>query len=136
MMVVIIIIFIMGRRIGSKDKVKREKRNQFGLTRSDLINERKRQVKRAGRWWTPNQVTAATRPGKKNAVLASKKINGVVKYKLLNFGDSTMSDWTKHKDKKRRSNYLSRSGGIRNKSGELTKNDKFSANYWSRKINW
>jgi hypothetical protein len=42
MMVVIIIIFIMGRRIGSKDKVKREKRNQFGLTRSDLINERKK----------------------------------------------------------------------------------------------
>ncbi len=42
-MVVIIIIFIMGRRIGSKDKVKREKRNQFGLTRSDLINERKKQ---------------------------------------------------------------------------------------------
>lgn len=41
-MVVIIIIFIMGRRIGSKDKVKREKRNQFGLTRSDLINERKK----------------------------------------------------------------------------------------------
>jgi hypothetical protein len=42
MMVVIIIIFIMARRIGSKDKVKREKRNQFGLTRSDLINERKK----------------------------------------------------------------------------------------------
>ena len=32
----------MARRIGSKDKVKREKRNQFGLTRSDLINERKK----------------------------------------------------------------------------------------------
>jgi hypothetical protein len=107
----------------------------FGRGKGDK-DKRKRQVKRAGRWWTPNQVTAATRPGKKNAVLASKKINGVVKYKLLNFGDSTMSDWTKHKDKKRRSNYLSRSGGIRNKSGELTKNDKFSANYWSRKINW
>ena len=30
----------MARRIGSKDKVKR--RNQFGLTRSDLINERKK----------------------------------------------------------------------------------------------
>ena len=32
----------MARRIGSKDKVKREKRNQFGLTRSDLVNERKK----------------------------------------------------------------------------------------------
>jgi hypothetical protein len=32
----------MARRIGSKDKVKREKRNQFGLNRSDLVNERKK----------------------------------------------------------------------------------------------
>ena len=32
----------MARRIGSKDKKKREKRNQFGLNRSDLVNERKK----------------------------------------------------------------------------------------------
>jgi len=46
------------------------------------------------------------------------------------------SDFTKHKNPKRRANYLNRSGGIRNKSGELTKNDKFSANHWARKILW
>ena len=28
------------------------------------------------------------------------------------------------------------SGGIKNKAGQLTKNDKNSANYWSRKILW
>ena len=31
---------------------------------------------------------------------------------------------------------LARSGGIRDKSGRLTKNNKNSANYWSRKILW
>jgi hypothetical protein len=35
-----------------------------------------------------------------------------------------------------RSNYLARSGGIRSGSGALTKNDKFSANYWARKVLW
>jgi hypothetical protein len=35
-----------------------------------------------------------------------------------------------------RSNYLARSGGIRSGSGALTKNDKFSANYWARKELW
>ena len=47
-----------------------------------------------------------------------------------------MKDFTQHKDPARRKNYLARSGGIRNKAGKLTANDKNSANYWSRKINW
>ena len=36
----------------------------------------------------------------------------------------------------RKKNYLARSGGIRNKAGQLTKNDKFSANYWARRDLW
>lgn len=46
-------------------------------------------------------------------------------YKHLNHGDNN-----------RRKNYLSRSGGIRNKSGKLTKNDPESANYWSIRYLW
>ena len=106
------------------------------FTRNKGSKDKGKRIMRAGKWWTPNVPTTPTKAGKKNAVLAAKKVNGEVKYKLLNFGDSKMKDYTQHKDKQRRSNYLSRSGGIRNKSGELTKNDKFSANYWSRKINW
>ncbi len=34
---------------------------------------------------------------------------------------------------KARKAYLARSAGIRDKSGKLTKNNKNSANYWSRK---
>jgi hypothetical protein len=56
--------------------------------------------------------------------------------RLIHFGDSNMSDFTKHKDKKRRANYLARSGGIRNKEGKLTSKDKNSPNYWARKILW
>ena len=74
----------------------------------------------------------STRAGKKGMVYVMK--NG--RKKLIHFGDSSMSDFTKHKDPKRRANYLRRSGGIRNKQGKLTKNDKNSANYWSRKVNW
>ncbi len=58
------------------------------------------------------------------------------KRKLLHFGDSNMKDFTQHGDEKRRKSYLARSGGIRNKEGKLTKNDKTSANYWSRKVLW
>ena len=35
-----------------------------------------------------------------------------------------MKDFTQHKDKKRQKSYLARSGGIKNKQGKLTKNDK------------
>ena len=55
---------------------------------------------------------------------------------LIHFGDSRYSDFTKHKDPKRRENYLKRSAGIRDKSGKLTKDDKNSANYWARRYLW
>ena len=74
----------------------------------------------------------STRAGKKGMVYVMK--DG--RKKLIHFGDSSMSDFTKHKDPKRRANYLRRSGGIRDKGGRLTKNNKNSANYWSRKVNW
>ena len=56
--------------------------------------------------------------------------------RLIHFGDSSMQSFDQHKDKKRRANYLARSGGIRNKEGKLTAKDKNSPNYWARKILW
>lgn len=52
--------------------------------------------------------------------------------RLLYFGDSSMANNTSAAAKK---SYMARSGGIKNKEGKLTKNDKNSANYWSRR-NW
>jgi hypothetical protein len=74
----------------------------------------------------------STRQGKKGMVYVMK--DG--KKRLIHFGDSSMSDFTKHKDPARRKNYLARSGGIRNKEGKLTSKDKNSPNYWARKILW
>ena len=56
--------------------------------------------------------------------------------KLIHFGDSSMKDFTQHKDPARKKSYLARSGGIRNKEGKLTAKDKNSANYWARKVLW
>jgi L-ascorbate metabolism protein UlaG (beta-lactamase superfamily) len=58
------------------------------------------------------------------------------KKRLIHFGDSSMTDFKRGASKEQRKSYLARSGGIKNKQGKLTKNDKNSANYWSRKINW
>ena len=70
--------------------------------------------------------------GKKGSVYVMK--NG--KKRLIHFGDSSMTDKRKGASKAQQKSYLARSAGIRNKEAKLTKNDKNSANYWSRKINW
>ena len=75
----------------------------------------------------------STKAGKKGMVYVKASGGGK---RLIYFGDSSMSDFTKHKDPKRRKNYLERSGGIRNKEGKLTKNDKNSANYYARRYLW
>ena len=70
--------------------------------------------------------------GKKGSVYVMK--NG--KKRLIHFGDASMTDKRKGASKAQQKSYLARSAGIRNKEGKITKNDKNSANYWSRKINW
>ena len=52
--------------------------------------------------------------------------------KWINFGQMGYQDYTRHKDKKRRKNYLTRSKYI---SGNWKKN-KYSANNLSRNILW
>jgi hypothetical protein len=74
----------------------------------------------------------SSRSGKKGMVYVVK--GG--KKRLIHFGDSSMTDFKRGASKEQRKSYLARSGGIKNKQGKLTKNDKNSANYWSRKINW
>lgn len=69
-----------------------------------------------------------------------------VKGKTIHFGDINMGHFNdrtgllpkrlNHGDKDRRKNFLSRSGGIKNKSGELTKNITTSPNYHARRVLW
>ena len=56
--------------------------------------------------------------------------------KLVKFGLRGMQDFTQHKDPERRKNYLARSAGIKDKNGNPTKDDVFSANHWARKVLW
>jgi len=70
----------------------------------------------------------STRKNKKLMVITPKG-------KTIHFGDSNMKDFTQHKDKQRQINYCKRSAGIKAK-GKLTKNNKESANYYSRKFLW
>ena len=82
----------------------------------------------------------STRLGKKYSVITPTG-------KTVHFGssasdhykDSTgLGAWSHkdHKDTKRRASYLSRAGGIKNKAGLLTNNDKESANYYSINYLW
>lgn len=103
---------------------------QFGRGKD---KKKRKQIMYRGKLMTPNVPVLSNRPGKKKMVLASKKINGKIKYKLIHYGASSYGH---NYSPEARKNYLARSGGIRNKSGELTKDDKFSPNYWSRKNLW
>ena len=52
--------------------------------------------------------------------------------KWINFGQIGYQDYTKHRDKTRRKNYLTRSKGIKGNC----KNNKYSPNNLSRNILW
>lgn len=67
------------------------------------------------------------RPWKKKMVLA-KVWN---KVRLVHFGDSSMKDFTQHKDKNRRQSYCARSKWI-----QWWWKDKLKANYRARKDLW
>ena len=66
-------------------------------------------------------------------VLASKMVRGERRVKLIHFG--ALGYGHNYSEKAKRS-YLARSAQIRNKAGQLTRNDRWSANYWARKILW
>lgn len=77
-------------------------------------------------------INAPAGSDKKKMVLAKKGDE----VKLVSYGQRGYEDFTQHKDPKRRANYLARSAGIKDKSGNPTKDDVFSPNHWARKTLW
>lgn len=73
-----------------------------------------------------------TNPGssKHKKVVLAKKGDEI---KVVKFGHR---DYGNNYSAEARKNYLARSAGITDGSGNPTKNDKFSPNYWSRKVLW
>tara|TARA_R110001632_G_scaffold233129_1_gene376969 strand:+ start:17940 stop:18227 length:288 start_codon:yes stop_codon:yes gene_type:complete len=78
----------------------------------------------------------------KNTTDSKKKFFVYVKadtkkgYKKIGFGHKDYEDYTQHKDGKRRSSYLKRAKGIKNKEGNLTWKDKNTPNYWAVHYLW
>jgi len=76
----------------------------------------------------------------------NKKLKVIVDNKTIHFGDiryEHFKDKTgllpkrlNHGDQKRRKNYLTRTAGIKNKEGKLTKDLPSSANFHARRILW
>ena len=103
-----------------------------GIKLSGLKKKGSKYVYR-GRLWALNKPKKSTAKGKKMMVLASKTIDGERRVKLIHFG---AKGYGHNYSKEAKKNYLTRSAGIRNKQGKLTKDDPWSANYWARKILW
>lgn len=76
-----------------------------------------------------NKPIKSNRPGKKRMVLVRRG----EKIKVVHYGATGYKHNYSEAAKK---NYLARSGGIRNKSGQLTSKDPFSPNYWARRDLW
>jgi len=76
-----------------------------------------------------NHPVPSDKKEKKMMVLAKKGDQ----VKLVHFGQK---GYQHNYSPEAKQNYLTRSAGIRNKSGELTKDDPFSPNYWARKVLW
>ena len=76
-----------------------------------------------------NKPIPSDKEGKKMMVLAKKGDD----VRLLHFG---AKGYKHNYSPEAKQNYLSRSAGIRNGSGELTKDDPFSPNYWARRVLW
>lgn len=76
-----------------------------------------------------NQPIKSDSADKKMMVLAKKGDE----VKLIHFGQK---GYQHNYSPEAKQNYLTRSAGIRDKSGNLTKDDPFSPNYWARKVLW
>lgn len=78
-----------------------------------------------------NKPIPSTRRDKKMMVFVKNPKTGRIK--TIHFGQK---GYRHNYSEIARKKYLARSGGIKNKKGKLTKDNKLSANYWARRILW
>lgn len=80
---------------------------------------------------SPRKIPGVTPPDKKKSVFvrdpATKKV------RIVHFG---ATGYGHNYSEAARKSYLARSAEIRDKDGNLTKNDKTSPNYWARRELW
>lgn len=100
------------------------------LTRRQREMNKKASIEYRGKTFPGyNQPIDSDKKDKKKMVLVKKGD----RVKVVHYGQKGYQHNYSESAKK---NYLTRSAGIRNKDGQLTKNDPFSPNYWARKDLW
>jgi hypothetical protein len=77
-----------------------------------------------------NKPKRNTSGSKHKEVVLAKKDDQI---KIVRYGHK---DYGHNYSPEARKNYLERSAGIKDGSGNLTKDDKFSSNYWARRRLW
>jgi hypothetical protein len=114
-------LITFGRKLGSKDK---KKRNLGAKT-----------VRYQGVKYLLSPSKPSSAKNKKRYRLVTNTATG--KTKKVNYGNSNYDNYGNgHRSEKRRNNYLTRSAGIRDKNGELTKDNPMSSNFLSRSDLW
>ena len=67
----------------------------------------------------------------KKSAKPDKKYDAIINGKTVSFGQENASDFTQHKDEKRKQNYIARHG-----NGNQDWNDYTTSGFWSRWISW
>jgi hypothetical protein len=126
---------------GGKMENKRGKRNSIGVGRGLILATKIPKTDPVWRWSNPiqSQRRSTKYLGKKRGIIyrstrKNKKyaIYDDIHNKMVSFGQMEYEDYTKHHDKERRKNYLTRSGKIKG----VWKRNPFSANNLAREILW
>jgi hypothetical protein len=94
-------------------------------------NEKKAEVEYRGQTFSGYNKPKEAPPGDTHKMVVLAKKGDQVK--LIRFGHR---DYGHNYSKDAKRDYLTRSAGIRDKQGNLTKDDPMSANYWARKVLW
>lgn len=136
----------MGKRaptIKKRSPTKSPKRSPKKTSKKSPKGSLKRSPKRS-----PKKMEGGVKVGKyyyKKSTRPGFKLMTVVDGKTIHFGKPGYEQYKdktgiwaseNHGDKERRKNYLTRAGGIRDKEGNLTKNDPKKANYHAMKVLW
>lgn len=78
--------------------------------------------------------TEQNRTGKKRSVNLYDNNKNLIK--TIYFGNIKYEDFTIHKNEERRIRYIKRAGNIKDKQGNLTRNNPMSPNYYAMRYLW
>ena len=131
------------KKTSKKSPKKTSKKSPEKTSKKSPKGSLKRSPKRS-----PKRMEGGVKVGKyyyKKSTRPGYKLMTVVDGKTIHFGKPGYEQYKdktgiwaseNHGDKERRKNYLTRAGGIKDKEGNLTKNDPNKANYHAMKVLW